>query len=78
MLQLQHAGDVPALRTTRTPAALQAASDAGLLDPGDAALLGLPQRPGAIRAARGMLHLLTWALSSTSPAERAARMRLGI
>ena len=28
--------------------------------------------------ARGLLDILTWALSSTSPAERAARVRLGL
>jgi uncharacterized protein (DUF2236 family) len=50
---------------------------AATLDPRDAELLGLPQRPGAVRAARGLLDMLGWALSSTSPAERAARVRLG-
>jgi [glutamine synthetase] adenylyltransferase / [glutamine synthetase]-adenylyl-L-tyrosine phosphorylase len=39
LLQLRHAGAVPALRTTRTLAALQAASDEGLLGPDDAAAL---------------------------------------
>jgi len=51
---------------------------AATLDPADAAMLGLPQRPGAVRAARGLIDLLMWALSSTSPAERAARVRLGL
>ncbi len=35
LLQLQNAAAVPTLRTTQTVAALRAASDAGLLDPGD-------------------------------------------
>ncbi|MFP5220191.1 MAG: bifunctional [glutamine synthetase] adenylyltransferase/[glutamine synthetase]-adenylyl-L-tyrosine phosphorylase [Actinomycetes bacterium] len=39
LLQLQHAAAVPALRTTRTVAALEAARDAGLLDPDDAEVL---------------------------------------
>ncbi|HUJ04785.1 MAG TPA: bifunctional [glutamine synthetase] adenylyltransferase/[glutamine synthetase]-adenylyl-L-tyrosine phosphorylase [Streptosporangiaceae bacterium] len=40
LLQLTHAGTVPGLRTTRTVAALDAASEAGLLAAGDAAALG--------------------------------------
>lgn len=51
---------------------------AATLDPRDAELLGLAQRPGAVKAARGLLDMLGWALSSTSPAERAARIRLGL
>ncbi|HET9894222.1 MAG TPA: bifunctional [glutamine synthetase] adenylyltransferase/[glutamine synthetase]-adenylyl-L-tyrosine phosphorylase [Streptosporangiaceae bacterium] len=39
LLQLRHAAVVPALRTTRTLAALAAAADAGLLEPGDEAVL---------------------------------------
>jgi [glutamine synthetase] adenylyltransferase / [glutamine synthetase]-adenylyl-L-tyrosine phosphorylase len=39
LLQLRHAGAVPALRTTRTLAALAAARDEGLLAPDDAAAL---------------------------------------
>jgi [glutamine synthetase] adenylyltransferase / [glutamine synthetase]-adenylyl-L-tyrosine phosphorylase len=39
LLQLRHAGAVPALRTTRTLDALAAASDEGLLAPDDAAAL---------------------------------------
>ncbi|WP_131760321.1 bifunctional [glutamine synthetase] adenylyltransferase/[glutamine synthetase]-adenylyl-L-tyrosine phosphorylase [Actinomadura fibrosa] len=39
LLQLRHAGEVPALRTTRTLAALDAAVGARLLDEGDAAVL---------------------------------------
>ena len=39
LLQLRHAASVPALRTTRTSAALTAAADAGLLDPEDASVL---------------------------------------
>jgi glutamate-ammonia-ligase adenylyltransferase len=39
LLQLRHAAAVPGLHTTRTSAALAAASDAGLILPGDAAVL---------------------------------------
>ncbi|WP_059008916.1 bifunctional [glutamine synthetase] adenylyltransferase/[glutamine synthetase]-adenylyl-L-tyrosine phosphorylase [Streptomyces specialis] len=39
LLQLQHAGTEPALRTTRTRRALAAAAGLGLLDAGDAAVL---------------------------------------
>ena len=39
LLQLQHAGSVPALRTTSTLEGLEAAAAAGLLDRGDAAVL---------------------------------------
>jgi len=62
----------------RGPYRVLAMAAAATLDPGDASLLGLAQRPGAVRAARGLLEMLGWALSSTSPAERAARIRLGI
>ncbi|MGC4805630.1 bifunctional [glutamine synthetase] adenylyltransferase/[glutamine synthetase]-adenylyl-L-tyrosine phosphorylase [Micromonospora sp. DT233] len=39
LLQLRHAGRVPALRGTRTLDALAAAADAGLVDPADAAAM---------------------------------------
>ena len=39
LLQLRHASTVPALRTTRTLAALSAASEAGLIEAGDASTL---------------------------------------
>jgi glutamate-ammonia-ligase adenylyltransferase len=39
LMQLRHAADVPALRTTSTLAALDAAVDAGLLDASDAEIL---------------------------------------
>jgi glutamate-ammonia-ligase adenylyltransferase len=39
LLQLRHAGSVPALRGTRTLDALAAARDAGLIDPADAAMM---------------------------------------
>jgi len=39
LLQMQHAWEVPALRTTHTLAGLDAARDAGLLNPGDVAQL---------------------------------------
>jgi [glutamine synthetase] adenylyltransferase / [glutamine synthetase]-adenylyl-L-tyrosine phosphorylase len=44
LLQMQHAGAVPALRTTRTLDALAAAVDAGLLDIGDAQALAAAWR----------------------------------
>ncbi|WP_265521999.1 bifunctional [glutamine synthetase] adenylyltransferase/[glutamine synthetase]-adenylyl-L-tyrosine phosphorylase [Oerskovia flava] len=40
LLQLQHAHEVPGLRTTSTIDALEAASAAGLVEPDDAAILG--------------------------------------
>ncbi|HEY8534691.1 MAG TPA: bifunctional [glutamine synthetase] adenylyltransferase/[glutamine synthetase]-adenylyl-L-tyrosine phosphorylase [Micromonospora sp.] len=39
LVQLRHAGHLPALRSTRTLEALAAARDAGLIDPTDAAML---------------------------------------
>jgi len=60
------------------PYRVLALAAAATLDPADAAMLGLPQRPGAVKAARGLIDMLMWALSSTSPAERAARVRLGL
>ncbi|WP_052849454.1 bifunctional [glutamine synthetase] adenylyltransferase/[glutamine synthetase]-adenylyl-L-tyrosine phosphorylase [Streptomyces avicenniae] len=39
LLQMRHAAELPALRTTRTRAALAAATEAGLLDADDAAVL---------------------------------------
>ena len=39
LLQLQHGATVPGLRTTRTLAALEAARDAGLVEPDDADVL---------------------------------------
>lgn len=62
----------------RGPYRVLALAAAATLDPRDAAMLGLAQRSGSVRAARGLLDILTWALSSTSPAERAARVRLGL
>ena len=62
----------------RGPYRVLSLAAAATLDPRDAALLGLPQRRGAVRSARVLLDALTWALSSTSPAERAARVRLGL
>ncbi|WUH96548.1 bifunctional [glutamine synthetase] adenylyltransferase/[glutamine synthetase]-adenylyl-L-tyrosine phosphorylase [Spirillospora sp. NBC_00431] len=58
LLQLQHAHEVPALRTTRTLDALDAASEARLLDAGDAAVLAEAWRlatriRGAIMLVRG-------------------------
>ena len=44
LLQLQHAGAVPALRTASTTGALAAAADAGLLEPADAEVLATAWR----------------------------------
>jgi uncharacterized protein (DUF2236 family) len=62
----------------RGPYRVLALAAAATLDPRDAAMLGLPQRAGSLRAARALVDVLSWALSSTSPAERAARIRLGL
>jgi glutamate-ammonia-ligase adenylyltransferase len=52
LLQMQHAGAVEGLRTTRTMAALEAATAAGLLDASDADALGAAWRmAGALRNA---------------------------
>jgi [glutamine synthetase] adenylyltransferase / [glutamine synthetase]-adenylyl-L-tyrosine phosphorylase len=52
LLQMQHAGAVEGLRTTRTMAALEAAAAAGLLDASDADALGAAWRmAGALRNA---------------------------
>jgi glutamate-ammonia-ligase adenylyltransferase len=45
LLQLRHAADLPALRTTRTLDAVQASAAHGLLDAVQARVLGYP--PGA-------------------------------
>ncbi len=54
LLQLQHGRTTPALRTTRTLEALAAATDAGLIDPADAASL-----VSAWRQASRVRNLLT-------------------
>lgn len=60
----------------RGPYRVLASAAAATLDERDAALLGLRRSPAALPVARAMLHALVWALSATSPAERAARLRL--
>jgi [glutamine synthetase] adenylyltransferase / [glutamine synthetase]-adenylyl-L-tyrosine phosphorylase len=47
LLQLRHARAVPALRTTRTLAALQAAGEQGLIDPADERTLAAAWRLAA-------------------------------
>ena len=54
LLQMQHAGRSPGLRTTRTLAALDAAVEAGLLDRDDAAALS-----EAWRTASGLRNAIT-------------------
>jgi [glutamine synthetase] adenylyltransferase / [glutamine synthetase]-adenylyl-L-tyrosine phosphorylase len=54
LLQMQHAGDVDGLRTTRTLDALRAAVQAGLLSPEDADVLTT-----AWRAASGLRNAIT-------------------
>ncbi|MFV2171742.1 bifunctional [glutamine synthetase] adenylyltransferase/[glutamine synthetase]-adenylyl-L-tyrosine phosphorylase [Actinomadura sp. LOL_016] len=58
LIQLQHAHDVPGLRTTRTLAALDAATRADLLDPADAEVLAAAWKlatriRGAVMLVRG-------------------------
>ncbi|HET7901727.1 MAG TPA: oxygenase MpaB family protein [Candidatus Nanopelagicales bacterium] len=62
----------------RLPYRVLASAAAATLDERDAALLGLRQDPHAVGRAKVLLHVLLWALSATSPAERAARLRLGL
>lgn len=62
----------------RGPYRVLASAAAATLDERDAALLGLRQNRVSIPVARAGLHALLWALSATSPAERAARLRLGL
>ncbi|GGI12175.1 bifunctional [glutamine synthetase] adenylyltransferase/[glutamine synthetase]-adenylyl-L-tyrosine phosphorylase [Isoptericola cucumis] len=63
LLQLQHAGRVPALRTTGTVAALEAAQDAGLLDADDAAQL----RDAWVLASRLRSAVVLWSGRTTGP-----------
>ena len=73
LLQMQHAGDVPALRTTRTLYALRAAVEADLLDNGDAQALA-----AAWRTASGLRNAIVQVRGRPSdslprdPRERAA------
>ncbi|MFE5309581.1 bifunctional [glutamine synthetase] adenylyltransferase/[glutamine synthetase]-adenylyl-L-tyrosine phosphorylase [Isoptericola sp. NPDC056605] len=61
LLQLQHAGEVPGLRTTGTVAALDAATSAGLLDPEDAAQL----RDAWVLASRLRSAVVLWSGRTT-------------
>ncbi|MCK9793282.1 bifunctional [glutamine synthetase] adenylyltransferase/[glutamine synthetase]-adenylyl-L-tyrosine phosphorylase [Isoptericola sp. 4D.3] len=61
LLQLQHAAEVPALRTTGTVAALDGASAAGLLDPDDAAQL----RDAWVLASRLRSAVVLWSGRTT-------------
>ncbi len=63
LLQLQHAGTVPALRTTQTIAALDAAQEAGLLASDDARCL----RDAWVLASRLRSALVLWSGKVTGP-----------
>ncbi|GAA1739050.1 bifunctional [glutamine synthetase] adenylyltransferase/[glutamine synthetase]-adenylyl-L-tyrosine phosphorylase [Isoptericola hypogeus] len=63
LLQLQHAGEVPSLRTTGTVAALDAAASARLLDEDDAAQL----RDAWILASRLRSAVVLWSGRTTGP-----------
>ena len=77
--EVAHFLRAPALPVAfRAPYRVLAAAAAATLDERDAALLGLRRNTMAVPTARAMLHALVWALSATSPAERAARIRLGL
>ena len=68
LLQLQHAHDVPALRTTSTQEGLDAAVQAGLLDPASAARLAEAWRlAGRLRSAHTLLSGQT---ADVLPADR--------
>ena len=74
LLQLQHAHDVPALRTTRTIAALAAACDADLLTPDDAATLELAWRTAT--KVRGAVMLVAGRASDSIPTQARERARV--
>jgi glutamate-ammonia-ligase adenylyltransferase len=69
LIQLRHAGAIPALRTTRTLAALNAALEAGLISAGDAASL----RSAWLLAARirDAVTLVRGRASDTLPGQQA-------
>ncbi|MBC6461594.1 bifunctional [glutamine synthetase] adenylyltransferase/[glutamine synthetase]-adenylyl-L-tyrosine phosphorylase [Actinomadura sp. HBU206391] len=67
LLQLQHAHEVPGLRTTRTLAALTAAVEAGLLDRGDAETLSDAWQLAT--RIRGVLMLVRGRPSDTLPTD---------
>ena len=63
LLQLQHAGRVPGLRTTGTVPAIEAAQEAGLLEPADAAQL----RDAWVLASRLRSAVVLWSGRTTGP-----------
>jgi len=67
LLQLRHAAQVPGLRTTRTLAALDAARDAGLLEPEDADVLGQAWR--LVSRVRNGITLVRGLPSDTLPSD---------
>jgi glutamate-ammonia-ligase adenylyltransferase len=67
LLQLRHAATVPDLRTTRTLAALDAARDAGLLDPSDAKILAEAWR--LVSRVRNGITLVRGLPSDTLPSD---------
>ena len=67
LLQLRYAAQVPGLRTTRTLAALDAARDAGLLEPEDADVLGQAWR--LVSRVRNGITLVRGLPSDTLPSD---------
>jgi glutamate-ammonia-ligase adenylyltransferase len=65
LLQMRHSGDVAGLRTPRTVEALEAAADAGLLDPADASVLVDGWR--TVSRARNAVALVKGSGSDTLP-----------
>jgi glutamate-ammonia-ligase adenylyltransferase len=74
LLQLQHAAEVPALRTTRTLVALAAASDAGLVAAEDADVLALAWRTAT--KVRGAVMLVRGKASDSIPTQAKERARV--
>jgi glutamate-ammonia-ligase adenylyltransferase len=74
LLQLQHAGRHPELRTTRTLAALTAAVAAGLIDQDDADTLALAWRTAT--QVRGAVMLVRGKASDSIPTQSKERARV--
>jgi len=74
LLQMQHAGRIEGLRTTRTVAALQAAADAGLVDAADAQTLVESWR--MVSRVRNAMMLVGTRRSDSLPREPKERSRV--
>ena len=74
LLQLRHAREVPSLRTTRTLTALDAATDAGLIDPADAHVLAEAWRLAT--RIRNAIMLTRGRSSDSIPSDLKERARL--